>query len=53
MLVTGGGVDNNGRWICCKKKYLVPVKALSKLIRGKFKARLKRRDYDEWHEDKR
>jgi hypothetical protein len=46
MLVTGGGVDNNGRWISCKKKYLVPVKALSRRIRRKFKARLKRRDYD-------
>jgi hypothetical protein len=46
MLVTGGGVDNNGRWICCKKKYLVPVKALSKRIRRKFKARLKRTDND-------
>jgi hypothetical protein len=37
MLVTGGGVDNNGRWISCKKKYLVPVKALSKRIRHRFK----------------
>jgi hypothetical protein len=46
MLVTGGGVDNNGRWIRCKKKYLVPVKALSKRIRHKFMARLKRTDYD-------
>jgi len=46
MLVTGGGVDGDGRWISCKKKYLVPVKALSKLIRRKFKARLKRRDND-------
>jgi DNA-directed RNA polymerase subunit RPC12/RpoP len=44
MLVTGGGVDNNGRWISCKNKYLVPVKALSKLIRGKFAARLRRSD---------
>ena len=47
MLVTGGGVDNNGRWICCKKKYLVPVKALS--IRRKFRARLKRTDYGLYH----
>jgi hypothetical protein len=46
MLVTGGGVDSDGRWNCCKKKYLVPVKALSKLIRRKFKARLKRTDND-------
>ena len=46
MLVTGGGVDNNGHWISCKKKYLVPVKALSKRIRHKFKTRLKRTDKD-------
>jgi hypothetical protein len=49
MLVTGGGVDGDGRWIFCKKKYLVPVRALSKLIRRKFKARLKRRDNDLYH----
>ncbi len=30
----------------CKKKYLVPVKALSKLIRGKFAARLRRSHKD-------
>jgi hypothetical protein len=46
MLVTGGGVDSDGHWISCKNKYLVPVKALSKLIRGKFAARLKRSDND-------
>jgi len=30
----------------CKDKYLVPVKALSKLIRGKFAARLRRSHKD-------
>ena len=44
LLVTGGGVDPQGRWVPCKNKYLVPVKALSKLIRGKLAARLKK-DY--------
>jgi len=44
LLVTGGGVDPQGRWIPCKNKYLVPVRALSKLIRGKLAARLKK-DY--------
>jgi DNA-directed RNA polymerase subunit RPC12/RpoP len=45
MLVTGGGVHKNGQWISCKNKYLVPVQALSKLIRGKFAARLRRSDH--------
>jgi hypothetical protein len=35
-MVTGGGVDSNGQWAACKDKYLVPVRALSKMIRGKF-----------------
>jgi hypothetical protein len=46
MLVTGGGVDKDNQWVSCKDKYLVPVKALSKLIRGKFAARLRRSDPD-------
>jgi hypothetical protein len=46
MLVTGGGVNEDGQWVSCKKKYLVPVKALSKMIRGKFAARLRRRHKD-------
>lgn len=46
MLVTGGGVNNDNQWMSCKNKYLVPVKALSKLICGKFAARLKRSNND-------
>ena len=46
MLVTGGGVNKDGQWMSCKDKYLVPVKALSKLIRGKFAARLRRSHKD-------
>ena len=46
LLVTGGGVDHNGQWVSCRNKYLVPVKALSKLIRGKFAARLKKNHRD-------
>jgi len=46
MLVTGGGVDKDGQWVSCKDKYLVPVKALSRLIRGKFVARLRRSHKD-------
>ncbi len=42
MLVTGGGVSPDGQWVSCKNKYLVSVRALSRLIRGKFAARLKK-----------
>ncbi|MDT8303075.1 MAG: transposase [Sedimentisphaerales bacterium] len=46
MLVTGGGVNGEGQWVSCKPGYLVPVKALSRLIRGKVAARLKKADPD-------
>jgi hypothetical protein len=46
MLVTGGGIADDEQWKSCKHKYLVPVKALSKLIRGKFAARLRKSDPD-------
>ena len=36
FMVTGGGVDSNGQWAASKDKYLVPIRALSKMIRGKF-----------------
>jgi hypothetical protein len=49
LLVTGGGVDQQGQWVACKNKYLVPVKALSKLIRGKLAAQLKK-DYPDLHQ---
>jgi hypothetical protein len=42
LLVTGGGVQPDQQWISCKKNYLVPVKALSRRIRGQFAARLRR-----------
>ena len=59
MLVTGGGVNNDGQWMACKNKYLVAVKALSKLIRGKLASRLKKKhsdlynsvDPDTWSKD--
>jgi len=36
-IVTGGGLTADGsRWIHAKRKYLFPVKVLSKLFRGKF-----------------
>ena len=43
MLVAAGGVNTNGIWKQARKtKYLVCEKALSKLFRGKFMARLKK-----------
>jgi hypothetical protein len=37
IVVTGGGLDlSQGKWIPSKNNFLVPVKALSKLLRGKF-----------------
>ncbi len=37
MLVTGGGLSPEGdRWLSAKNSFLVPVKALSKIIRAKF-----------------
>lgn len=37
MVVTGGGLDRSGeKWIAAPNSFLVPVKALSKIVRGKF-----------------
>lgn len=42
-IVTGGGYDPiTGRWRRCHPSYLVPVKALSTLFRGKFMAYAKK-----------
>jgi Putative transposase/Transposase zinc-binding domain len=35
-LITAGGVDAQGQWQHCRNEYLVPVKALSALFRGKL-----------------
>jgi len=41
-IVTGGGLSTDGkRWIPTSKKYLFPVKVLSRLFRGKFLAALR------------
>lgn len=37
-LVTGGGLMSDGNWQNARKKYLVPVPALSRLFRAKFMA---------------
>lgn len=40
-IVTGGGLSpDKTRWIRCKEDFLVPIKALSRLFRGKFLAYL-------------
>lgn len=37
LVVTGGGLSAEGeRWIAARNDFLLPVKALSKIIRGKF-----------------
>jgi hypothetical protein len=37
LVVTGGGLSPDGeRWIAASNSFLVPVRALSKIIRGKF-----------------
>lgn len=48
-VVTGGGLSADAdRWIAARENYLVPVKALAKLFRGKFLAALERaRDNEE------
>jgi hypothetical protein len=40
-VVTGGGLSPDGtHWIAAREKYLLPVKAMSRLLRGKFLAAL-------------
>jgi len=37
LVVTGGGLDPSGdRWVSSKNNFLLPVKALSQIVRGKF-----------------
>lgn len=36
MLITGGGIDENNRWIKCKKGYIFPTRALMILFRSEF-----------------
>lgn len=46
-LVTGGGLSSDGcTWMPAREDYLVPVKALSKLFRGSFLDRIRRRFKD-------
>ena len=43
-IVTGGGLTADGRWISARKDFLVPVKALSRIFRAKFRDELKKTD---------
>lgn len=43
LLVSGGGISaNKTHWCEAKRKFLIPVRALSRLLRGKFMAMLKK-----------
>lgn len=42
MIVPGGGLTTDGRFVYSKKKFFVPVKVLSKKFRGKFLYYLKK-----------
>jgi len=43
-LVSGGGISEDGNtWHPARRKFLVPIKALAKLVRGKFRALLRRK----------
>ena len=41
-IVTGGGLTDKGRWVSSRKDFLVPVKALSRIFRAKFRDELKK-----------
>jgi len=47
-LVPAGGVDKNGNWIPARNTFLLPVKALAKIFRAKFRQALRKSAcYDE------
>lgn len=42
VIVSGGGVDEMGKWKNSKKKFFIPVKVMSKVFRGKYLSLLKK-----------
>lgn len=42
-IVPGGGLTSDGVWKNSRKKFFLPVKALSKMFRGKFLSKLKKK----------
>ncbi|HEY0422995.1 MAG TPA: IS91 family transposase [Rhodopila sp.] len=46
-LVSGGGISEDGNtWHPARRNFLVPIKALAKLVRGKFRALLRQKCLD-------
>jgi Putative transposase/Transposase zinc-binding domain len=46
-LVSGGGISGDANtWHSARRKFLLPIKALAKLVRGKFRALLRRKRPD-------
>ena len=41
-IVTGGGLTDHGRWRSARPDFLVPVKALSRIFRAKFRDQLRK-----------
>jgi hypothetical protein len=41
-IVTGGGLTDDGRWRSARSDFLVPVKALSRIFRAKFRDQLRK-----------
>ena len=41
-LVPAGGVDNDGNWLPARNAFLLPVKALAKIFRAKFRQALRK-----------
>jgi hypothetical protein len=56
-LVPAGGIAKDGNWLPSRKSFLLPVKALSKIFRAKFRAALQRTAHyqgipeEVWHQD--
>lgn len=44
FIVTGGGCNQDRRWLAARKDFLVPVKALSPIFRAKFRELLRHSD---------
>jgi hypothetical protein len=44
IVTCGGWFEDENIWLPCKKKFLVPVKALSKIFRAKFRDYLRTKD---------
>ncbi len=50
-IVTGGGLTDDGRWVASPQDFLVPVKALSRIFRAKFRDALKKTELFSASED--